>query len=114
MTSAHSPIQIDVEDMTGVVIARHIHRKLLSFTGNARNCLNVRYPDQLLMLEIFENTTQRCSTIGRANHIGMDADRYDRSLSVHSNLPGALAGRSAALLPLVWSPRERIRIFTTQ
>jgi hypothetical protein len=37
--------------------------------------LNVRYPDKLLTLEIFENTAQCLSTIGRSNRKGMDADR---------------------------------------
>jgi hypothetical protein len=51
--------------------------ELVPFAGDVHDCLNVRYPDRLLMLEIFKNTTQRRGTIGRSNHKGMDADRYD-------------------------------------
>src|SRR5487761_2355660 len=59
---------------------------LVTFAGDVHDCLNVSYPHQFLLFQVFENTTQcRCS-IGRANHKRMNADRDDRSLPVGISL----------------------------
>ena len=69
------PILVDIVDL-----------QLLLLAGNVHDRLNVRYPDKLLTLEIFENTAQRLSTIGRSNHKGMDADRDDGGITVGVSL----------------------------
>jgi hypothetical protein len=68
-------ILVDIFDPQLLLLARNVHDRL-----------NVRYPDKLLTLEIFENTARCLSTIGRSNHKGMDADRYDRGITVRKSL----------------------------
>src|ERR1700687_2714518 len=82
--------------------------QLLMPAGQNHDRLNVCYPDQLLILEFLENTTQCRSAIGRSKHKRMNADGNDSGIMVGVSL--GLTGQlgyivDPQLLHITWTFR---------
>src|ERR1017187_5197870 len=60
--------------------------RLLLLTRRIQYGLNVRNPDKLLTLEIFQDSAQCRSTVGCPNYKRMDTDRNDSGLTVGMSL----------------------------
>jgi len=71
---------------------RYIGRVLLLLIArNVHYRFNVRDPNELLILEIFENAAQRRRAVGRPDHKRMDAYRDNRGVTLGMSL--SLAGQ---------------------